>query len=262
MKKNLFFLILLSVLQPTLAMEQENDDFVFDFLQNVTTGLTGLDRELVAEVVDGNSETVTQLLDEGANPNVRTEDGLTPLMLAANQGDDELCKMLLAAHADIHMCDNNGISVLGWAVGSDKVSTCQMFLEAGAQVNKQDLEGRTALMNAVEWSDGMRVTKLLLKYGADPEIKNKAGKRARECADIAIESSLGAAVVMWPETTQEDRNLALESIREHNAIPILLNDPEEIQRKILKSKKNSRMKRLKRNADSIHEALFNRELGI
>ena len=43
---------------------------------------------------------VKELLDDGKNPNVRQRDGLTPLMVAASNGDTEIASMLLAKGAD------------------------------------------------------------------------------------------------------------------------------------------------------------------
>lgn len=47
--------------------------------------------------------------------NVRSSDGATPLMFAADAGDAEACEWLLAAGADVAALDNDGDSAATWA---------------------------------------------------------------------------------------------------------------------------------------------------
>jgi len=185
----------------------------------------------------------------------------TPLMIAANTGDNERCVELLQAGADVNARDKDGFSVLSLAVGSDRVTTSKLLLEAGVLVNAQDNEGRTALMNASEWSDGLRLCKILLEYGAEPEIRNKEGKRAIECVQDAIALDMGAAQLMWPGISDDDRQLALASMTDHSAIPVLLNSPGKISAVVLRGRNNSRLKRLKGDDSNVFVAILKRELN-
>jgi hypothetical protein len=47
--------------------------------------------------------------------NVRTEDGATPLMFAADAGDMEVCRWVLNAGADVSIKDEDGDTALAWA---------------------------------------------------------------------------------------------------------------------------------------------------
>jgi ankyrin repeat protein len=60
------------------------------------------------------------------------------------------------------------------------------LLEAGAHIDDRDDRGRTALMIAAEGGHA-EIADLLLKRGADPALKDKAGKRA---ADLTVLTSL------------------------------------------------------------------------
>ena len=51
---------------------------------------------------------VTRCLQAGVDPNARTEDGETPLHLAAGIGDAEVMEVLLQAGADPNARDNDG----------------------------------------------------------------------------------------------------------------------------------------------------------
>ena len=60
------------------------------------------------------------------------------------------------------------------------------LLDAGAHIDDRDARGRTALMIAAEGGHA-EIANLLLARGADPSLKDKAGKRA---ADLTALSSL------------------------------------------------------------------------
>ena len=48
------------------------------------------------------------LLEQGANPNVRTKGNETPLHLAADNGDTAVAQLLLSQGADVNAKDNYG----------------------------------------------------------------------------------------------------------------------------------------------------------
>jgi len=49
---------------------------------------------LVTAAANGNPEIVKTLLDAGADPNIRTKDGKTPLAMAVEKGKPEIAEML------------------------------------------------------------------------------------------------------------------------------------------------------------------------
>jgi len=56
--------------------------------------------DVVTATVMRDRTAVKELLDDGKSPNVRQQDGLTPLMIAASNGDRDIAAMLLAKGAD------------------------------------------------------------------------------------------------------------------------------------------------------------------
>jgi len=95
---------------------------------------------------------------------------------------------LLKAGADIHATDKNGVTMLHHAVRFRSPATVELLLEHGANVNLQcKRSGSTALHRAVTWSgapstsgksdQAREIIEILLRYGADPSIKNKLGKK-------------------------------------------------------------------------------------
>ena len=80
-----------------------------------------------------------------------------------------------------------------WASGADEkvgeteaIEVVKYLLDAGAHIDDRDARGRTALMIAAEGGRA-EIATVLLARGADPSLKDKAGKRA---ADLTALSSL------------------------------------------------------------------------
>jgi hypothetical protein len=90
--------------------------------------------DLVSAVVMRDRAAVKQLLDDGKSPNVRQSDGLTPLMVAAGNGDLDIARMLLekGANPDLRAQGRSALSIAKerGAAGADMV---QLLRRAGAK---------------------------------------------------------------------------------------------------------------------------------
>ncbi|HET9629366.1 MAG TPA: ankyrin repeat domain-containing protein [Novosphingobium sp.] len=101
------------------------------------------------------------LLSKGANPNVRTDKGVSPLGVAVS---------------------------LDWADG------VELLLNRGARPNDPDATGETPLIAAVHQRD-LEVVRLLIKGGADPLRADNSGRNARDYAELqGKDSTIWAAV--------------------------------------------------------------------
>ena len=85
---------------------------------------------VISATVMRDAAAVKELLDGGKPPNSRQSDGLTPLMIAAANGDTEIAAMLLASGADPNLRAQGGKSALSiskarGAVGADMVQLLQ-----------------------------------------------------------------------------------------------------------------------------------------
>ena len=102
-------------------------------------------------------------------------------------------KRLLARNIDVNARYANDLTLLMWASGPDEAAPeaagdpgRPFLLDAGAHIDDRDDRGRTALMIAAEGGRA-DIADLLLARGADPSLKDKAGKRA---ADLTVLTSL------------------------------------------------------------------------
>lgn len=83
-------------------------------------------------VTRGHVSVVQQLLKAGVNVNVRTSDGVTPLMAAAGKGYSDLVKVLLDHGANANAVDGSGSTALKIALDHGYTRTAEILRDAGA----------------------------------------------------------------------------------------------------------------------------------
>lgn len=170
--------------------------------------VAGLEGELFEAVRRGDARRVEGLLEKGADPNCRDENGLTPLHIAAKFGRVEIIRRLVTKGADPNARGRNSATPLHLAAESGQEEAARLLVELGADVNARDESGRTPLhyaamaghfkvaalllergadANAREWVRGdtplhaavaaghVDVARLLLERGADPNARNADG---------------------------------------------------------------------------------------
>ena len=71
---------------------------------------------LMSAAFKGETQSVRQLIEDGADVNAKTIGDLTPLMVASEAGREEVVKLLLEAGANIEDYDDNGSTALKYAV--------------------------------------------------------------------------------------------------------------------------------------------------
>uniref|UniRef100_A0A7S1ULV4 Uncharacterized protein n=1 Tax=Grammatophora oceanica TaxID=210454 RepID=A0A7S1ULV4_9STRA len=142
-----------------------------------------------------------------------SDDGVSPFIAAGSEGHTDIVKLLIKAGASVNGVDKDGTTAIMAASARGHKEAVQAMLEAGADVNMQNDDGHTALMfgyngkNQVEtlWEryaqymgdgeedDGgtgpiireavdlhVALVDILLKAGANPNIKDKEGQTAKD----------------------------------------------------------------------------------
>lgn len=131
-----------------LAVLCHKKDIVQLLLTHNVNVNTSDDNPLVKACEDQDLETVTMLLENGADVNLRNQYGDSSLIASINNGADEKLITLLMKH--------------------------------GFRINAKDKKGRTPAIIAVQELEEMstikKVLKLLAKFGADLDEKDKKGK--------------------------------------------------------------------------------------
>ncbi|XP_037345133.2 ankyrin repeat domain-containing protein 50 [Pungitius pungitius] len=132
--------------------------------------------------VKGYGEVASLLLERGADPGHRDHDGMTPLLLAAYEGHDDIVELLLDAGADVdetagpkgNVPAAAAVTPLLAAAAMGNMKTVSRLLFWGAAVDAIDCEGRTALCLAAA-RGSVEVVRALLDRGLDENHKDDLG---------------------------------------------------------------------------------------
>jgi ankyrin repeat protein len=193
--------------------------------------------EIIKLLIDGGADVNTRMHSSTETRTVFThqwlyEDGATPFLRAAQSSDLVLMKLLLEHGADPKLDTDDGTTPLmvaagiGWVEGvtyewsrDANVETVKMLLDAGIDVNMHNSEGRTALMGAAHKGRN-EIVQMLVDRGADLDahdigsrdtIHKLAGVywRAIDYADGLVRVGVQSAIP-HPETSALLRKLMVE----------------------------------------------------
>jgi hypothetical protein len=90
--------------------------------------------DVISATVMRDRAALKELLDDGKNPNARQSDGITPLMIAASNGDADIAAMLLAKGADPNLrAGNRSALSIAKARGSAGAPMVQLLERGGAK---------------------------------------------------------------------------------------------------------------------------------
>lgn len=178
---------------------------------------------------DGNNANVPQtpletstdvlkvLLEAGANPQLTTVDGTTPLMVAAGMGRatfspglqrgrrsptaEEAVKILLGAGADINAVNEADFTALHGAAFRGLNEVIQILVDRGADLNARDFKGRTAFRIAegakqsFQFQAYPETAEFIKSLGADTRLglPGTVQERARDLAADAAAAALRPA---------------------------------------------------------------------
>ncbi|MFH1222501.1 MAG: ankyrin repeat domain-containing protein [Candidatus Micrarchaeota archaeon] len=109
---------------------------------------------------------ITDALERGANVDARVANGMTSLMSAAFEGDEEVVELILKYKPDVNAKDGDGTSVLMYAAHGGNVKILERLVELGAEVNDKSNDDSTPLMFAIR-AEKVEAAAFLVGKGAD-----------------------------------------------------------------------------------------------
>lgn len=116
--------------------------------------------------------------------NQYSNDGFTPLSLAAFFNQTEIAKLLLENGADpnLHATGPSKVNALHAAVAKENYELCKYLIEYGVKVNTPQMQNVTALHSAAH-KGNLELVKLLVANGADSNLRMDNGDTAISIAE-------------------------------------------------------------------------------
>lgn len=102
------------------------------------------------------------------------------LIIAADQGFDEIVKTLIIKGAELEFKDQQGYTALARAAKNGHLTTLKILINAGAKVNVYP-EGQSVLMHVVE-KNNMLLSQIIIAAGADVNFSDEEGDTALKIA--------------------------------------------------------------------------------
>ena len=132
----------------------------------------------------GHTEIVKILIEKGANLNtIHADSKGTALIYSIENSHYEIAKLLIENDADVNLYSENHWSALHYFARENKPELLKLALSKGAKVNLQTAaEAYTPLIFSA-YNGYMKCCYLLVKAGADIDIKDKTGKTAMDYAE-------------------------------------------------------------------------------
>lgn len=147
-------------------------------------GYPFFDSNFVVAVENNDLEIAQLFLDAGFSPTVCDATGTPVLSIAVRKSLSEMAALLIRAGADVNKVSaDRKYSPLMDAVQIGNASNATLLLQNAANPDLQSEDGQTALILAVGRQDG-KLVELLVKYGANPALKDKLGMDAVKYAEV------------------------------------------------------------------------------
>lgn len=126
----------------------------------------------------GDAEFVKYLLTEArVDPNAVNGNGVTALMTVCRNGSLDIAKLLVAHGAKVDLSDHYGSTALHEAIQAQDPEVLAWVLPQTLQlVNRGDGWGRRPAHHAAEKSDALPLLRLLVKAGANLELRDSDGE--------------------------------------------------------------------------------------
>lgn len=172
------------------------------------------DTPLLHAVEYGNLAVVEFMLQHGADPNDKGDDGYTCILTAIEMerpNSRDMIRVLLAAGADVNGIGISGNTPLHMAAARGAVEICQLLINCGADIDrrKEIDASETPLMEAA-YCGQLGTTKLLLEAGADPRLRDTI--RNFTVADIARDAAKGASPEVIKTLSEETVDFNMDEI--------------------------------------------------
>ena len=141
------------------------------------------------------------LLRAGAEVDASNANGVTALHLACGNGNVEMISLLLDAGAGIENTDGAGETPLMSAVRSGAAEAARLLIGRGANINARETQFQQSALMLAARGEEPRMVELLLKAGAEMDLRTRVGPEPRFRLPAENTGSKGKGISRggWPE---------------------------------------------------------------
>ena len=197
-------------------------------------------RNLKQSVIRGNVEKTKEFIQSGQDVNMKDKEGFTPLFHAARNGHVEVVKVLIKNGAQVDEVNNEMTKIrpIFGAIQGNHFEVVKLLIEVGSDVNKEMFLGATPLIMAIGSKD-TGIIKLLLKKGADPDLKNWKGQSAIEVAETLGKNKIAQMLCMKSKIYEESEcNQASNDQTGYDKFLQICESPDDSQKADLRALSN------------------------
>ena len=114
-------------------------------------------------VYNNDYKMVEEAFKEGADVNMKNDNGAWFLLVASENGNARMVNLLLKKGIDVNITDDYNNTALSTAVRNANYDVVELLLEKGADINKKNDDGDTPLIHAINFED-YDMVELLLEH--------------------------------------------------------------------------------------------------
>lgn len=133
-------------------------------------------------------ESITTLIQLGANPMQYDSELGSPLILAARSDSSDLLKVMLDAGADPNAVDDGGTPIICYAAPIDSMETLKLLVDRGANLDKGHPRLKYTALYEARCSQAYKNVIFLIKSGARVDIATKVGVTMGYCVEADLEN--------------------------------------------------------------------------
>lgn len=147
-------------------------DLIEKLLENESEGLDRTPLHIAAGL--GDTQKVINCLKRGDDVNARDKQGITPILMALLENQQEVVELLLQQDVDLNITDKDGTPPLSVAAGLGNAPIVKMMISKGSKIDHQEKDGWSPMHYACHRGHS-EIAKILLENGADPGLKDVKG---------------------------------------------------------------------------------------
>ena len=141
-----------------------------------------------------NNTMVEFLLQNGADPNLKDNEGLSPVHICSDFGNMPYLRLLVQYKADVNLTNQDGKTPLHICASKGNVPYAEFLILRGAHINSLDNDDRTPLIAAVTVPGNSAIVEWLIFNGANILLRGVDGHNA-ESLSITLHHDAITAVI-------------------------------------------------------------------